>query len=75
MQYNAQDQGGKQLVEQVGKLFGEEKFSDVKITCGKEVFHCHRSILSVRSPVFAAMFQSDMIENTSRNVNIKDFGY
>ena len=60
------------MIEQVGKLFGEEKFSDVKINCGKKVFHCHRNILSVRSPVFAAMFQSDMIENRSRNVDIKD---
>jgi len=66
------DNCGKQMIEQVGKLFGEKKFSDVKITCGKEVFPCHRSILSVRSPVFAAMFQSDMIENSSRIVDIKD---
>ena len=66
------DNCGKQMIEQVGKLFGEKKFSDVKITCGKEVFYCHRSILSVRSPVFAAMFKSDMIENSSRIVDIKD---
>ena len=63
---------GKQMNEQVGKLFGEESFSDVKITCGEEIFHCHRCILSVRSPVFAAMFHSDMTENISRTVNIKD---
>jgi len=66
------DNCGKQMIEQVGKLLGEEKFSDVKLTCRKKVFYCHRNILSVRSPVFAAMFQSDMIENTSRNVHIKD---
>jgi len=66
------DNCGKQMIEQVGQLFGDEKFSDVKLTCRKKVFHCHRNILSVRSPVFAAMFQSDMIENTSRNVHIKD---
>jgi hypothetical protein len=62
----------KQVGEQFGELFGDEKFSDVKITCGEEVFHCHRNILSVRSPVFKAMFQSDMIENISRIVDIKD---
>ena len=60
------------MSEQLGKLFGDEKFSDIKITCGGEVFHCHRSILSVRSPVFEAMFQSDMVENISRTVDIKD---
>ena len=62
----------KQMSHQLGKLFGDEKFSDVRITCGEEVFRCHRSILSVRSSVFEAMFQSDMMENISRIVNIKD---
>ena len=58
--------------EQIGKLFCDQKFSDVKITCGEEVFHCHRSILSVRSPVFDAMFQSEMLENRSQEVVIRD---
>ena len=66
------DNRGKEMNDQIGKLFGEKKFSDVKITCGEEVFDCHRNILSVRSPVFDAMFQSDMIENRSKNVVIKD---
>ena len=48
------------------------KFSDVKIVTGNEEFHCHRNILSGRSPVFEAMFQSDMVENTSRIVDMKD---
>ena len=43
-----------------------------KIVAGNEEFHCHRNILSGRSPVFEAMFQSDMIENTSRIVYMKD---
>jgi len=63
---------GKEMNDHIGKLFGEKKFSDVKITCGEEVFFCHRNILSVRSPVFKAMFHSDMIENHSQNVVIKD---
>ena len=66
------DNCGKEMNDQIGKLFGERKFSDVKITCGEEVFDCHRNILSVRSPVFDAMFQSDMVENRSKNVLIKD---
>ena len=61
------DNSRKQMCEQVGKLFSESKlsdgwgnsqmgkFSDVKITCGEEVFHCHRCILSVRSPVGEGM--------------------
>ena len=66
------DDYGKQMNEQIGKLFCDQKFSDVKISCGEEVFHCHRCILSVRSPVFEAMFQSEMRENLSQEVVIKD---
>ena len=66
------DNCGKEMNDQIGKLFGEKKFSDVKISCGEEVFDCHRNILSVRSQVFNAMFQSDMIESCSKNVIIKD---
>merc|ERR1719452_432232 len=66
------DNCGKQMNEQIGKLFCEKKFSDVKITSGEEVFYCHRSILSVRSPVFEAMFQSDMCESLSQEVFIKE---
>ena len=61
----------KQMNQQIGKLLGDQKFSDVRITCGEEVFYCHRNILSVRSPVFEAMFQSEMLENL-KEVVIKD---
>ena len=61
----------KQMNQQIGKLLGNQKFSDVRIICGEEVFDCHRSILSVRSPVFEAMFQSEVLENL-KEVVIKD---
>ena len=67
-----EDSYGKQMMEQIGRLFKDQKFSDVKITCGEEVFHCHRNILSVRSPVFEAMFESKMRENLSQEVVIRD---
>ena len=60
------------MSEQIGKQFGNKKFSDVKIISGNEEFHCHRIILSARSPVFEAMFRSDMIENNSEEVCIQD---
>ena len=62
----------KQMSEPFGKFFGNKKFSDVKIISGDEEFHCHRIILSGRSPVFEAMFRTDMIENNSEEVPIKD---
>ena len=39
---------GKEINDRIGKLLGEKKFSDVKITCGEEAFDCHRNILSVK---------------------------
>lgn len=67
------DNSLKQMSEQFGTLFGNKKFSDVKIRCGKEEFHCHKNILSGRSSVFEAMFQSDMIENYLEEVVINNF--
>jgi len=67
------DNSLKQMSEQFGTLFGNKKFSDVKIRCGKEEFHCHKIILSGRSSVFEAMFQSDMIENYLEEVVIDNF--
>ena len=62
----------RQMSEQLGQILGDKKFSDVMMKCGDEEFNCHRNILAGRSPVFEAMFQSDMIENTSKIVEIKD---
>ena len=62
----------KQMSEHFGIQFGNKNFSDVKIISGNEEFHCHRIVLSARSPVFEAMFRSDMIENNSEEVSIQD---
>ena len=58
--------------QQLGDLCGDKTFSDVKVMCEKEVFHCHRAVLSARSPVFKAMFQSGMSENRTGEVDIED---
>jgi len=52
----------------------KDKFSDVVLVVGEsmEEFHCHRNILSARSPVFRAMFQYDMAESQSNRVKIPD---
>jgi hypothetical protein len=49
-------------------MYNNEKFSDIKIVCGKETFFCHKNILSSRSDVFAAMF--DMTESTENQTGI-----
>ena len=48
-------------------------FSDLKLFCGDERVElpCHRAFLSVRSPVFMAMFEHDTIAQT-REIQIPD---
>ncbi|KAJ8673610.1 hypothetical protein QAD02_004872 [Eretmocerus hayati] len=55
------------------KLFLDEKYSDVRLaTCGGESLVAHKCILAVSSPIFAAMFEHDMIESKLNVVDIDD---
>ena len=46
--------------------------TDVEILVGEDAFGAHRSLLSARSPVFAAMFASGMKEAECGQVRIED---
>jgi len=46
--------------------------SDVTLQVGEDSFPAHKAILSARSPVFASMFDHDMIEQNSNVVEITD---
>jgi len=48
------------------------KMTDVEFLVGEETFGAHRSLLSARSPVFAAMFASGMKEVSTGQVRIED---
>jgi len=48
------------------------KMTDVEFLIGEESFGAHRSLLFVRSPVFAAMFASGMKESETGQVRIED---
>ena len=48
------------------------KMTDVEFLVGEEAFGAHRSLLSARSPVFAAMFASGMKEAETGKVRIED---
>ncbi|KAJ8673609.1 hypothetical protein QAD02_004871 [Eretmocerus hayati] len=55
------------------KLFLDEKYSDVRLaTCGGESLVAHKCILAGSSPIFAAMFEHDMIESKLNVVDIDD---
>ena len=63
----------KQFIKDLDHLFLDQTNNyDVTLTCGEKVFYCHKGILSARSPVFKAMFQSNMKENELGTVEIED---
>ena len=65
--------GSEQVIAQLGSCFNDPEYSDVEVECDEETFHCHQTILSIRSEVFRAMFQLNMKENRTKKVTIKDF--
>ena len=67
------DQCQKQVCQHLGKVFFDKQFSDIKIQCSGQTFDCHMAILAGRSPVFLAMFQSNMKEKQTKIVTIDDF--
>jgi len=63
----------KQLIKDLNHVFLDKTNNhDVTLACGDQVFYCHKFMLSSRSPVFKAMFQSNMTENESGAVSIID---
>jgi len=57
---------------QMWNMVTESLFSDVTLNVKSKTFNCHKAILSVRSPVFRAMFEHDMTENRDNVVAIDD---
>ncbi|XP_015918885.2 speckle-type POZ protein B [Parasteatoda tepidariorum] len=60
------------LKDDLKRMLTEKKFPDVVLKAGGESFDAHKAMLSVRSPVFQAMFEQDMIENLNGTVDISD---
>ena len=63
----------QQVCDDMRKLFLDKELSDVQLVCGDTVFDCHVTMLSARSAVFRAMFQTDMAEKKERKVKIEGF--
>lgn len=53
----------------LGKMFHEEKFTDVTIKCNEGDLKSHKLILSARSLVFEKMFYTDTLESKTGVVN------
>ena len=60
------------LLTNLAKFFMSMSNSDVTFVIGKKEFQAHKTILSARSPVFAAMFQHNMKEASLNRVDVVD---
>lgn len=65
-------QNSTQLVDNFMSLLTNEELSDVTIQVGSDMFYAQKAILSVRSPVFAAMFKSGMREAKLNRLVVED---
>ncbi|XP_013105716.1 speckle-type POZ protein [Stomoxys calcitrans] len=64
----------RQQREDLSQLLETGKFSDVTFVVANKEFKAHKAILTVRSEVFAAMFDHEgMDENKKNRVEISDF--
>lgn len=62
-----------QVCNDFAELFELGLLSDCKILAGDSTFSCHQAVLAARSPVFRAMFTSNMQEKIQQEATIKDF--
>ncbi|GFU84712.1 TD and POZ domain-containing protein 3 [Trichonephila clavipes] len=60
------------LKEDFEHLYSKGILSDVTLRTESETFHAHKTILSARSPVFLAMFTTDMKESIQDYVDVSD---
>ncbi|XP_055953384.1 speckle-type POZ protein-like isoform X2 [Argiope bruennichi] len=60
------------LIADFKSLLNDNIVSDIKLKTSNKTYPVHKCILSVRSPVFKAMFSNDMKEKVNECVNIED---
>jgi len=60
------------LPHQISSFYESGEYSDCVVSCGDTDFKCHKIVLASRSPVFKAMFSSDLKESISSRVVIED---
>jgi len=54
-------------------IIGNKESSDVVIKCDDKEFYCHQSVLSARSPVLRAMFQTKMKEKETGSIDTEEY--
>lgn len=64
-----------QMPQALEDFLGNRLFTDVTLVVDGKNLKAHKAILAARSPVFAAMFSTDMIEKRQDLVTITDVDY
>jgi hypothetical protein len=67
-----QNKVNNNLLSNLKMLMTDQKFCDFKFVVENEEFKVHKNILSIRSNVFAAMFENNMIEKNVNECKIDD---
>ncbi|XP_057334007.1 speckle-type POZ protein-like [Microplitis mediator] len=62
----------RRIVDDLEELFDSKLKSDVVLIVGDKKIKTHKSILIARSPVLAAMFMHNTVENKNNEINIID---
>ncbi|XP_057334006.1 speckle-type POZ protein-like [Microplitis mediator] len=62
----------RRIVDDLEELFDSKLKSDVVLIVGDKKIKAHKSILIARSPVLAAMFMHNTVENKNNEINIID---
>ncbi|XP_055953749.1 uncharacterized protein LOC129989320 [Argiope bruennichi] len=60
------------LKKALRNLYKDKTYSDITLKAGNESFQVHKNILSARSPMFKAMFSSDMMEKERSIIDLPD---
>ncbi|XP_057649837.1 speckle-type POZ protein-like [Chionomys nivalis] len=60
------------LVDDLGKLWENSRFTDCCVVVAGQEFQAHKAILAARSPVFRAMFEHDTEESRKNRIEIHD---
>jgi hypothetical protein len=61
----------KEALDNVSRMFGDEKYSDFTCIVGNRPFKVHKALLAAASPVFDRMFTTAMAESRTNEAKIE----
>ena len=56
------------LLSGIASMYRDKLFVDLTLAAAYQEFGCHRNVLAISSPFFAAMFESNMAEKSQTKV-------